>query len=83
MGVDLEKKITEYRGRKEITDKWDIMYLDWLLIKIIDSFFSDVSSYASVFLNKVKYLESKGYYVDDWLKKYSLITSYRKKITGV
>jgi hypothetical protein len=78
VGADLKEK------RKSITDKTEIMYLDWCLIKILDAYFDDVSDYADNFLQHMEHLEKKGYFIDDYLIKYNMVVerriSFRKYI---
>lgn len=78
-----EKKLTfnDLKKRKVILDKYDLWYMDWLLLKIIDSYFKDVSDYARLYLDRLEFYERKGYYIDALLDKYNYILDMRRTKT--
>jgi len=75
---DKKQKIQQLlRGRKLITNKYDKLYLNWLLFKIYDLNLHGTNEYRQSFMNKLTYLEDKGYFIDEWLLK------YKRSISGI
>ena len=60
---------------KELTNKYIVWYLDSLLLRIVDSYFTDVNPEINAFLDNIELLERKGYYINGYLQKYNAIMS--------
>jgi len=67
---------------KEITDKYSVWYLDYLLLSITDSYTESVIPMIDSFLDNISYFERKGYNVDLWLKKYNIVMNRRNAVKG-
>lgn len=74
--------VKDLKNRKCLIDKYNIMFLDWLLIDIIDNFFNDerVEENKKLFINRMEFYERQGYLIDNWLVKYNWALDYRANL---
>jgi len=67
---------------KELTNKYIVWYLDSLLLRIVDSYFTDVNPEINAFLYNIEHLEKKGHNIDEWLIKYNIVMNRRASVKG-
>lgn len=74
-----KKSVTIYdlKKGKFITDKWEKFYLDWLILKIISSYFEEVYEYSDPLMRKLEWYERKGYYIEEYVLKLNDVMNKR------
>jgi len=75
-------KDLKIKRRKEI-DKHMVLYLDYLLLRIVDAYFVDVRDEINAFIQHIEYFERHNYYVNGWLKKYNVVMERRRQVKGL
>ena len=72
-----ENIFIELKKKEKITDFWETCYLDWMVMRLMENHFEDISNVAENYINRLVRLEEKGFYIDDYLHKYNQVMGYR------